>query len=223
MLSLTFGIEIDNDIVQRVLAKHRPDPGAIGPSWLTLLGPKDSLWGVDLFRCESLILKSHWVLVVIDQFTRRIIGFGIHAGCVDGPTLCCMIDQATRRSEKSKYVSSDNDPLFRCHRWTANLRILETTEIKTVPHVPVSHPFVERLIGTIRREFLDYVPFWNARDLTRKLYAVRNFYDDHRRHYALDGDPPIASTPKTPATVANLRCYRWQSNCGGLYQLPVAA
>lgn len=197
-LSLVFGIEIDKDIVRRVLAKHfRPDPGAIGPSWLTVLGhTKDSLWSVDLFRCESLILKSHWVLVVMDQVTRRIIGFGIHAGCVDGPILCRMFNQATRGSEKPKYVSSDNDPLFRFHRWTANLRILEITEIKTVPHVPVSHPFVERLIGTIRREFLDYVPFWNARDLTRKLYAFRNFYNDHRCHYALEGDPPIARTRK---------------------------
>ena len=33
-----------------------------------------------MFRCESLTLKSHWVMVVMDQCTRRIIGFGIHAG-----------------------------------------------------------------------------------------------------------------------------------------------
>jgi putative transposase len=48
--------------------------------------------------------------------------------------------------------------------WTANLRILEIDEVKTVPHVPLSHPFVERLIGTMQREFLDHVLFWNARD-----------------------------------------------------------
>ena len=53
-----------------------------------------------------------------------------------------------------KYLSSDDDPLFRFGQWQANLRILEVTEIKTVPHVPLSHPFVERLIGTIRREYL---------------------------------------------------------------------
>jgi hypothetical protein len=41
---------------------------------------KDSLWSVDLFRCESIRLKSHWVLVVMDQFTRRLTGFGVHAG-----------------------------------------------------------------------------------------------------------------------------------------------
>ena len=44
----------------------------------------------------------------------------------------------------------------------ANLRILEIDEIKTVPHVPLSHPFVERLIGTTRREVLDQVLFWNG-------------------------------------------------------------
>jgi hypothetical protein len=35
------------------------------------------------------------------------------------------------------------------HRWRANLRVLDVEEIKTVPYAPLSHPFVERLIGTI--------------------------------------------------------------------------
>jgi hypothetical protein len=48
---------------------------------------KDSLWSIDLFRCESILLKGHWVLVVMDQFTCRIIGFGVHAGAVDGTAL----------------------------------------------------------------------------------------------------------------------------------------
>jgi len=55
-----------------------------GPSWLTFIGhTKDSLWSLDLFHCESILLNTHWVLVVMDQFTRRIIGFGVHAGDVD--------------------------------------------------------------------------------------------------------------------------------------------
>src|SRR5207249_741867 len=64
-----------------------------------------------------------------------------------------------------KYLSSDHDPLYRFHQWEANLRILDVTEIKTVPYVPWSHPFVERLIGTIRRECLDRLLFWTAADL----------------------------------------------------------
>jgi transposase InsO family protein len=188
-LCLVFDLEIDKDVVRRVLAKHyRPDPGAYEPSWLSVLGhTKDSLWSIDLFRCESLILKSHWVLVVMDQCTRRIIGFGVHAGAVDGPSLCRMFNGAIRGAGSPKYISSDNDPLFRFHRWKANLRILDVTEVKTVPYLPISHPFVERLIGTIRREFLDFVPFWTARDLENKLLGLKEFYNDQRCHYALDG------------------------------------
>ena len=73
-----------------------------------------------------------------------------------------------QRSEP-KYLSSDNDPLYRFQQWQANLRVLEIEEIKTVPYVPLSHPFVERLIGTVRREHLDQTLFWTAADLEEKL------------------------------------------------------
>ncbi|MDA0681552.1 MAG: integrase core domain-containing protein, partial [Proteobacteria bacterium] len=122
-----------------------------------------------------------------------------------------------------KYISSDNDPLFRFHRWKANLRILEVTEVKTVPYLPISHPFVERLIGTIRREYLDFVPFWTARDLENKFLSFKEFYNDQRCHYALDGDTPGERTTKIRPKVADLDSYRWQSHCRGLYHLPIAA
>ena len=95
-----FDVQIDKDIVRRVLAKHyHPTPGDNGPSWLTFLGHmKDSLWGIDLFRCESIQLKSHWVLVVMDQFTRRIVGFGAHARDVDGIALPQPWERVTPRA-----------------------------------------------------------------------------------------------------------------------------
>jgi transposase InsO family protein len=224
-LCLVFNLEIDKDVVRRALAKHfRPDPGAYRPSWLTVLDhAKDSLWSVDLFRCESLILKSHWVLVVMDQYTRQIIGFGVHAGAVDGPSLCQMFNRAIRGAGSPKYISSDHDPLFKFHRWKANLRILEATEVKTVPYLPISHPFVERLIGTIRREYLDFVPFWTVRDLENKLLSFKEFYNDQRCHYALGGDTPGAKTGKIRPKVVDLHCYCRRSHCLGLYHLLVAA
>jgi len=88
---------------------------------------------------------------------------------VDGVALCRMFQQATRRHGLPKYLSSDHDPLYRFHQWQANLRVLEVKEIKTVPHVPLSHPFVERLIGTIRREYLDRTLFWTAADLEEAI------------------------------------------------------
>jgi hypothetical protein len=78
-ISHAFGFKIDKDVVRRVLAKHyRPDPGTDDPSWLTFIGHlKDSLWSADLFRVESILLRSHWVMLVMDVYTRRIIGFGV--------------------------------------------------------------------------------------------------------------------------------------------------
>ncbi|KTD20218.1 Uncharacterised protein [Legionella israelensis] len=78
-----------------------------------------------------------------------------------GIYVCFMFNQVISGKSPPKYLSSDSDPLFTFYRWQANLRILEIEEIKTVPYVPISHPFVERLIGTCRREFLDKILFWN--------------------------------------------------------------
>jgi hypothetical protein len=80
-----------------------------------------------------------------------------------------MFNRAISTQGVPHYLSSDNDPVFRYHRWQANLRVLEIKTVKTIPYTPVSHPFVERLIGTIRREYLDRVFFWNSQDLERKL------------------------------------------------------
>jgi transposase InsO family protein len=116
----------------------------------------------------------------MDEFTRRILGFGFHAGGVDGAALCRMFNTAISAQGIPHQLSSDNDPLFRCRRWRVNLRILEIQEIKSVPYTPCSHLFIERLIGTLRREFLDHGFFWNANDLERKLEGYRQYYKANR-------------------------------------------
>ncbi len=224
-ISLAFDTPIDKDTVRRVLAKHyRPDPGSGGPSWLSFLGhSKGSLWSVDLFRCESLILNTHWVMVVMDHYSRRTIGFAVQKGTLDGPAVCRMFGRIVGGTAPPTYLSSDNDPLFEFHRWKANLRILEIDEIKTVPYVPLSHPFIERLIGIIRREYLDHVPFWNARDLERKLSCFQDYYNRERAHQGVGGAIPEPELDNVARNIASLDNYRWKSCCRGLYQLPAAA
>ena len=225
IISQTFGIDVDKNVVYRVLAKHyRPAPRGTGPSWLSFIGhTTDSLWSVDLFRCESIVLRSYWVLVVMDQFTRRVVGFGVHCGGVTGVDVCRMFNSAVRGQGLPRYVSTDHDPLFEAHRWRANLRILEIDEIKTVPHVPLSHPFVERLIGTMRREFLDHVLFWNACDLKRKLVEFQSYYNVARSHASLNGRTPLTFTDQRSVLPADLSRVRWVSYCRDLVELPVAA
>jgi hypothetical protein len=90
----------------------------------------------------------------------------------------------------------------------------DVKEIKTVPYVPLSHPFVERVIGTIRRECLDRTLFWTAADLEMKLLEFRRYYNIHRARAALEGRTPDAS-PAASAAQANIHSYRWRSTVVG--------
>jgi hypothetical protein len=73
-----------------------------------------------------------------------------------------MFNQAICGEDLPVRLSFDHDPLFQFQRWQANLRILGVEAVQTVPLVPCSHPFVERLIGSLRREYLDHLFYWNA-------------------------------------------------------------
>jgi hypothetical protein len=124
----------------------------------------------------------------MDQYTRRIIGFGVHAGTVDGVALCRMSNRAIRgECRLPKYLSSDHDPPNIFHQWQANLQILAVTEVKTVSYVPLSRPFVERLMGTIRREYLDHTLYWPTVDLENGLLDFRNYYNHHRTLHSWQG------------------------------------
>ncbi len=222
-----FGVDVSRFTVGRILhSNYKKHPGDDSPSWLTFIGHmKDSLWSMDLFRCESLHLKSHWVMIVLDQYSRRIVGFAVHAGDPDGITVCCMFNKIISGKPLPKYLSTDNDPLFEFNRWQANLRILEIDEIKSVPGVPTSHPFVERQIGLCRQEFLDHVLFWNAGDLARKLNQYQDYYNETRAHSSLEKKTPNqkAAGDDRSKKVVTLTNPRWESHCRGLFNLPVAA
>jgi putative transposase len=222
-----FGITVSRFAVGRMLRKNKHNfPTGDGPSWLTFIGHmKDSLWSVDLFRCESAVLKSHWVMVVIDQFSRRIIGFAVHAGDCDGVSYCRMFNKIISGKSLPKYLSSDNDPLFLFHRWKANLRIVGIEELKSVPGTPTSHPFIERVIGTTRREYLDQLIFFSSSDLQNKFDHFQEYYNNHRGHSSIGMKTPrkIAEDNATANNVVLLDQYRWESCCNGIHQLPIAA
>ena len=192
--------------------RYRSARGGTGPSWLSFVGhTTDSLWRVDLFRCASIVLQSSWGLVVMAQFTRRLVGFGVHRGSVDAPSLCRMCNAAIHGRGAPRHLSTDHDPLFEAHRWDREPSLLEIDEIKTVPHVPLSHPCVERLIGTLRREFLDHVLCWNAGDLERKLADFQAYDNAARSHASLEGDTPLGFAGERTAARAEFNHVRWIS------------
>jgi putative transposase len=116
-MARAFAIAINKDVIRRILDQHyRPGIGG-GPSWLSVIGhAKDSLWSIDFFRSESILIKSYWIMVVMDIFTRRIVGFGVAAADLDGPVICRMFNRVIAKQTLAKYLSSDHDPLFRFQR-----------------------------------------------------------------------------------------------------------
>src|SRR5258708_5331036 len=105
-ITFAFGIPMNKDVVRRILVvRYHSKLDAAGPSWLTFLGhAKDSLGSVDLFWCESLILRADWVLVVMDHCPRRIVGFGVQRGAVDGVGPCRMFTRATQGHTPPTYL-----------------------------------------------------------------------------------------------------------------------
>jgi len=93
-------------------------------------------------------------------------------------------------------------------------------EIKSLPHVPMSHPFVERLIGSVRRELWDQTLYWTATGLENKLRDYQSYYNKYQTRSGRDGATPVDSDN---GRIAALNDYRWKKHCRGLFQLPVAA
>jgi hypothetical protein len=130
----------------------------------------------------------------------------------------CSIESFKRRHCRN--ISVPIDPLYWFYQWQANLRVLEVQEIKTVPYVPLSHPFVERLIGTIRREYLDQTLFWTAADLANRLKLFQDYFNRQQVHSDLGGRLPEPGERTVPLNFAS---YQWQQHCRGLYETPIAA
>ena len=161
-------------------------------------------------------------MLAIDINTRRIMGFATHTGEVDGIIACRLFNRIQAGRSTPRWISTDHDPLFTHHRWHANLRILGIEEVKTVPYTPLSHPFVERAIGTIRREFLDHILFWNENDLSKKLNQYLAYYNESRGHLSLKGMTPEQKVRSTVRLMLRITDYNWISHCNGLFSTPIA-
>lgn len=92
--------------------------------------------------------------------------------------------------------------------------------MKTIPNVPMSYPFIERLIGTIRREYLDDLLFWNELDLERKLDGFKEYDNDRRIHQRLSHQTPEEVAGKAPPLPADPKHFVRESHGHGLFQTP---
>ena len=177
-----------------------------------------------MFKAESILLQSHYVMIVMDQFSRKIIGYAsLKTPTLSGENICTMFNRILGSKTPPKKLSHDHDPLFNFHRWKCNMGILDVEEIYSVPHVPKSHPFVERLIGTTRREFLDKTLFWNQADLEIKLGEFQKYFNESLVHQGIGGKCPVSAYSGAPKRIAMPEKLLWKRYCQVLYNVPVVA
>jgi len=204
-------------------------PGPKGPSSELIAAVVEMKGRNPRMGCRKIAaqISSAFGLAINKDVVRRILiqNYRPAPGC-DGPSWlsiigqvreawCRMFNRAIARLRMPRHLSSDHDPLL-----LANLRILEIDEIKSIPGTPRSHAFIERLIGTIRREYLDQTLFWNQGDLERKLGSYKVYYNRYRCHTGLAGINPAQRSGAPAHSIADLDLYRWRKHCNGLFHTP---
>jgi transposase InsO family protein len=90
---------------------------------------------------------------------------------------------------------------------------MRLAKVLTAPRAPWQNPFVERVIGSLRRECLDHLIVWNERALRRYLQRYLAYYHAFRTHLALDKDAPI----RRPVQAAASRTIVQVPHVGGLH------
>ena len=96
-------------------------------------------------------------------------------------------------------------------------------ELKSLPYVPQSHPFIERVIGTTRREFLDNTLFFGKKDLEVKLEDFQRYYNEGRVHSGINFSTPIEKSEDKEKQYIDLNDIHWKSYCNGMFKVPIAA
>jgi hypothetical protein len=91
------------------------------------------------------------------------------------------------------------NPLWGAPRIHGELRKLGIEEVVIAPCAPWQNPFVDRVIGSLRRECPDHPIVWNERSLRRHLEQYLACYQDWRTHLSLDEDAPAPRTVQSPA------------------------
>ena len=221
IISRTFGVDIDKDVVRRVLAKrHRPAPGGGGPSWRTFFGHfNDSLRSVVLHRCKSLMLEGSCILVVMAQFARRLINLGASVGSVDQ----IIFDRVIVTVAHLRHGSSDHRLGFEFGPWHAKLPTLEIEELSSLPYLPRSPPLADGSTHTPSRELNDTISSWSGNGLEPKLADSYDHSTDRGARLLVGGDISVITCGQARERQLDEVAIRLRTQCLGPYELPLAA
>ena len=172
-------------------------PKAPSPSWRSFL--RNHIAGIaaiDMFIVATVTFQLLYVLVVLGHDRRKII----HVAVTQHPTadwLARQITEAFPWDSAPRYLLRDRDAAYG-QRFRQRIEAMRIEEVITAPRSPWQNPYVERVIGSIRRECLDHIII-NERHLRRVLASYVVYYHQSRTHLSLDKDCPEPRLIQPPA------------------------
>jgi transposase InsO family protein len=182
------------DTVRKYMVKpSKPRPPTT--TWLTFLrNHLDCSWAIDFFAVNTLGFQVLYVFLIFDHARREVVHFAI----TPNPTMEWVIQQlreATPFECQPRYLFRDNDGIYG-YGVAAFLISCGMLEVRTAYRSPWQNPYIERFIGTLRRELLDHVIVLNQAHLERLLKEfIENYYHPARPHQGLAGETPVPQAP----------------------------
>jgi len=191
---LKLGIEISERTVSRLMPKNSKPPSQ---TWKAFLNNhvKD-LVSVDFFTVPTISFRVLFVFVVLSHHRRRVVHFGVTEHPTAWWTGQRMIE-AFPGDTAPRYLLRDRDKIYGCD-FRERIRGMGIEEVPTAPASPWQRPFVERLIGSIRRDCLNHVIVLGEGHLRKILKSYLAYYHRSRTHLALLKDTPEPRAVQPP-------------------------
>jgi transposase InsO family protein len=183
---LKLGIDIGETSVGKYMPRHRRPPSQ---TWRTFLeNHVKTMVSVDFFTVPTLRFQVLYVFLVLAHDRRRIVHFGVTAHPTAEWTAQQLRD-AFPWDTTPRYLLRDRDRIFG-DDFTKQVRDMGIKPVLSAPRSPWQRAYVERLIGTLRRECLDHVIVVNESSLYRHMKSFLEYYHESRTHLSLDKDAP---------------------------------
>jgi putative transposase len=159
------GIEVAKSTVETYRVRPRRPSS---PTWKTFLkNHMQDLVALDFFVVPTVTHKVLFVLLILAHERRRLVHFNITEQPTAEWTAQQMID-AFPWDKAPRYLLRDRDRIYGAY-FRQRVRNMGIEEVLIAPKSPWQNPYVERLIGSIRRECLDHVIVLHERHLRRLL------------------------------------------------------
>ncbi len=184
---LKLGIEISEKSVSNLIRRMNPKPPS--QTWKTFLHNHAGKCACDFFTVPSVFFKVLYVFVIIDHSSRKLIHFNI----TQNPTAewtSLQIINAFPYNTAPKYLFRDRDGIYGD---TFKLRVknMGIIEVISAPRSPWQNAYVERVIGSIRRECTDHIIALSESHFYKTLKSYMEYYNNDRTHLGLNKDTPI--------------------------------